>query len=93
MQKEGGCYPSQSQIQLLAAWQSGEEGCRDAGEQVAKPQLGGGGFWQVARWAGGQAALLDVQGWVMSRGPCCPPQVWSEHSPQQLQTANGHRAF
>lgn len=59
----------------------------DAGEQVAKPQLGG---WVMARGqlGSGQAALLDVQVWVVPWGPCRPPQVWSEHSQQQLQTLN-----
>lgn len=40
VQREGAYHPSQSQIQLLAAWHSGEGGCLETlGKQVAKPQL------------------------------------------------------
>lgn len=55
VQREGAYHPSQSQIQLLASWHSGEGGCLETlGKQLAKPQL----EWrimagsQVGRWAG-----------------------------------------
>lgn len=35
--------------------------CWGAGAQTSW----GRGLWQVARWAGGQGALLDAQGWVV----------------------------
>lgn len=88
VEKEGGGHPRQSRMQLLA-WQSGEEGCPETpGSRWLNP-CQRGGLWHSARWAGGQAALLDVHGWVTPRGPCCPPQVWSEQSQQQLQAWSG----
>lgn len=61
---EGGAYhPSQSQIQLLASWHSGEGGCLETlGKQLAKPQL----EWrimagsQVGRWAGRPAGCSGL---------------------------------
>lgn len=72
LQREEGCHPSQRQTQPPAAWRSAKGGCLETlGSRCLNPSWGGG-LWQLARWAGGQGALLDAQGWVglWKQSPC-----------------------
>lgn len=62
LQREGGCCLSQIQIQLPAAWQSGDRGClKTLGSRCLNPS----GAGDYDKWPGGQGALLDALGWAV----------------------------